>query len=257
MLQPRGLSGGGTRPTTPTDADEGRLARQQIDKAAQAKAATRCSDEHGTCDCAGAVFYGGGDHWIEKQTTGPTDCSNPVFGRDPNPGRPKECRCQRSGPDGAPSTVEVTPTAITARLALPVSQPLSCLNSSTARPAPSYKTRNVVLAMGSSYNKRQLRNFAHSCADFVTSGACIIFRKASDKKKNEFNTWIDTLSNVFLAFEGTDYFPANAIAKIPESLRHEESSAMKLSAVRRIAVSTACYASPSTKANNPSHLEPA
>ena len=237
--EPGGHSGDGARPATATlaDDDDGidMLARQ-----ARAMAATSCSGEHGTCDCAGTVFYGGGGQWIVRQASGPTECSNSVFGADPNPGRSKECRCQRLGPDGiAPSMVELTP--ITTRIALPESQHANCQDR-TPRPDPSYKTRNVVLAMGSSYDKRQLRNFAHSCAEFVASGACIVFRKGSDKRNTEVNTWIDTLPNVFLVFEGSDYFPDSAIAKIPESLRHEDSSAMKLSAVRRIAVSTAFHA---------------
>ena len=51
-----------------------------------------CANEHGTCTCRGAVYYGRDTTFVSRLVRGPIPCTNPAFMLDPIPGA-KKCFC--------------------------------------------------------------------------------------------------------------------------------------------------------------------
>jgi len=83
--------------------------------------------------------------------------------------------------------------------------------------------RNLVLASGANRTFEELKLFAESCAQFVTSGACVIFRSAADRTGTAVPGSWRRLANVHFVYSGTDYAPT-----IPDMAPTDDSTTRQL-----------------------------
>lgn len=134
----------------------------------------------------------------------------------------KDCNVQKIG------TIEATVIensryygsgnkSIKQRLKLPNSQQDNCSSSEPSMSRWNGK-RNLVLSMGSSYNRNILEPFVYSCSAYVKSAVCVILRSAKDKADTATWTWLNRVPNVFFAYEGADWNMDEIIALLPKGI---------------------------------------
>lgn len=121
--------------------------------------------------------------------------------------------------------------SIKQRLKMPNSQQDNCSSSEPSSSRWNGK-RNLVLSMGSSYNRNIIQPFVYSCSAYVKSAVCVILRSAKDKADTATASWLNTVPNVFFAYEGSDWNMDEIIALLPKGI--ETDPAKMLSETKRI-----------------------
>jgi len=110
--------------------------------------------------------------------------------------------------------------SIKLRLTMPNSQQDNCSSSQPSGTSSSKWNgkRNLVISMGSSYDRNMLQPFVNSCSAYVKSAVCVILRSAKDKADTATASWVNTVPNVFFAYEGADWNIDETIALLPKGI---------------------------------------